>query len=65
MNAFNDLEKKLVEACTFLNMPGVRFALQHSRGPLAGAGQDTLEFYISPNPAKRRSLWPRSPAAAS
>ena len=52
LNAFNDLEKKLVEACTFLNMPGVRFALQHSRGPLAGAGQDTLEFYISPNPGE-------------
>ena len=52
LSAFSDLEKKLVEACTFLNMPGVRFALQHTRGPLAGAGQDTLEFYISPNPGE-------------
>lgn len=50
--AFEDLEKKLVEACTFLNMPGVRFVLRHSRGPLAGAGQDSIEFYISPNPGE-------------
>ncbi|HJB20606.1 MAG TPA: DNA repair protein RecN [Candidatus Fournierella merdavium] len=52
LEAFRDLEQKLVKACTFLNMPGVRFALQHTRGPLAGAGQDTLEFYISPNPGE-------------
>ena len=39
-------------SCTFLNMPGVRFVLRHSRGPLAGSGQDTLEFYISPNPGE-------------
>lgn len=52
LNAFERMEKQLVEACTFLNMPGVRFALQHNRGPLAGAGQDTLEFYISTNPGE-------------
>ena len=33
-------------------MPGVRFTLQHSRGPLAGTGQDTVEFYISANPGE-------------
>ena len=50
--AFEAMEKQLVEACTFLNMPGVRFTLQHSRGPLAGTGQDTVEFYISANPGE-------------
>ena len=52
LNAFASLEKELVASCTFLNMPGVRFVLRHSRGPLAGSGQDTLEFYISPNPGE-------------
>lgn len=50
--AFKAMERQLVEACTFLNMPGVRFTLQHSCGPLAGAGQDTIEFYISANPGE-------------
>ncbi|WP_395152043.1 DNA repair protein RecN [uncultured Allofournierella sp.] len=52
LKAFSRMEEQLVEACTFLNMPGVRFVLQHSRGPLAGAGQDTVEFYISTNPGE-------------
>ena len=52
LRAFAAMERQLVDACTFLNMPGVRFVLHHSRGPLAGAGQDTLEFYISPNPGQ-------------
>ena len=33
-------------------MPVVLFALRHSRGPLAGAGHDTIEFYISTNPGE-------------
>ena len=33
-------------------MPGIRFALQHTRGPLASSGQDTIEFYISANPGE-------------
>lgn len=49
LDAFTRMEQQLVEACSFLNMPGVRFVLQHSRGPLAGSGQDTIEFYISTN----------------
>ncbi|OUN85724.1 DNA repair protein RecN [Gemmiger sp. An50] len=49
LNAFERMEQQLVEACTFLNMPGTRFVLQHSRGPLASSGQDTVEFYISTN----------------
>ena len=47
--AFDALQGQLVEAPTFLNMPGIRFVLQHSRGPLALAGQDSVEFYISAN----------------
>lgn len=50
--AFARMEKELVEACAFLNMPGTRFTLQHSVGPLAGSGQDSLEFYISTNPGE-------------
>lgn len=49
LTAFERMEQQLVEACAFLNMPGTRFVLQHSRGPLAGSGQDTVEFYISTN----------------
>ncbi len=47
--AFESLQGQLVEALTFLNMPGIRFVLRHSRGPLASAGQDSVEFYISAN----------------
>lgn len=49
LTAYERMEQQLVEACTFLNMPGTRFVLQHSRGPLAGSGQDTVELYISTN----------------
>lgn len=52
LEAFRQLEKQLEDACTFLNMPGVRFTLHHSRGPLAGSGQDIAEFYISANPGE-------------
>lgn len=50
--AFEQLNEKIHATLEFLNMPGVRFALQHSRGPLASHGQDTLEFYISTNPGE-------------
>ena len=52
LKAFEALNVQLIEALTFLNMPGIRFTLQHSRGPLASAGQDTVEFYISANPGE-------------
>lgn len=52
LEAFRQLEKQLEDACTFLNMPGVRFTLHHSKGPLAGSGQDIAEFYISANPGE-------------
>lgn len=50
--AFEQLNEKITQTLDFLNMPGVRLTLQHSRGPLASRGQDTLEFYISTNPGE-------------
>lgn len=52
LNAFEALNQQITKELAFLNMPGIRFALQHSRGPLASAGQDTVEFYISANPGE-------------
>ena len=52
LRAFEDLNAQITQALAFLNMPGIRFALKHSRGPLASAGQDTIEFYISTNPGE-------------
>lgn len=49
LDAFEGLQEQITQALTFLNMPNIRFVLQHSRGPLASAGQDTVEFYISAN----------------
>lgn len=52
LRAFEALNVQLIQALEFLNMPGIRFSLNHSRGPLASAGQDTIEFYISANPGE-------------
>lgn len=52
LTAFEQLNAKITRTLDFLNMPGVRLTLQHSRGPLASRGQDTLEFYISTNPGE-------------
>ena len=52
LDAFERFKKQLIEALNFLNMPGIRFALIHSVGPLAGTGQDTVEFYLSANPGE-------------
>ena len=52
LQAFESLNRKILDTLAFLNMPGVRFTLQHTRGPLASQGQDTLEFYISTNPGE-------------
>ncbi len=49
LQAFEALNPKIQSALEFLNMPGVRLSLQHSRGPLASRGQDTMEFYIATN----------------
>lgn len=50
--AFERFNTEISQALDFLNMPGIRFALHHTKGPLASAGQDTVEFYISTNPGE-------------
>ena len=52
LNAFDDMNKQMLSALAFLNMPGIRFTLRHQRGALASAGQDTVEFLISTNPGE-------------
>ena len=49
LQAFDSMNREIGEALAFLNMPGIRFTLQHTKGPLAGSGQDTVEFYVSTN----------------
>lgn len=49
LEAFAELNPKIQNALEFLNMPGVRLSLEHSRGPLSSRGQDTIEFYIATN----------------
>lgn len=49
LDAFAELNPKIQDALSFLNMPGVCLSLEHSRGPLSSRGQDTLEFYIATN----------------
>ena len=49
LKAFDELNKRISGTLDFLNMPGVRMTLRHSRGPLASHGQDSIEFYISTN----------------
>ena len=49
LDAFAELNPKIQNALSFLNMPGVCLSLEHSRGALSSRGQDTLEFYIATN----------------
>ena len=52
LKGFASLNKQMKAALEFLNMPGIRFALKHARGPLSSHGQDTVEFLISTNPGE-------------
>lgn len=52
LKAFDSMNRQMLSALAFLNMPGIRFTLHHQRGPLASAGQDTVEFLISTNPGE-------------
>ena len=52
LNAFEALNKRISGTLDFLNMPGVRMTLRHTRGRLASHGQDSIEFYISTNPGE-------------
>ena len=52
LKAFEELNTRISGTLDFLNMPGVRMTLRHTRGPLASHGQDSAEFYISTNPGE-------------
>lgn len=52
LKGFAAMNKEMKAALEFLNMPGIRFALKHTRGPLSSHGQDTVEFLISTNPGE-------------
>ena len=52
LKAFEELNTRISGTLDFLNMPGVRMTLRHTRGPLASHGQDSVEFYISTNPGE-------------
>ena len=52
LKAFEELNTHISGTLDFLNMPGVRMTLRHTRGPLASHGQDSIEFYISTNPGE-------------
>ena len=52
LKAFEELNTRISGTLDFLNMPGVRMTLRHTRGPLASHGKDSVEFYISTNPGE-------------
>lgn len=52
LKGFAAMNNQMKAALEFLNMPGIRFALKHARGPLSSHGQDTVEFLISTNPGE-------------
>ena len=52
LKGFAAMNKEMKAALEFLNMPGIRFALKHARGPLSSHGQDSVEFLISTNPGE-------------
>ena len=52
LKAFEELNTRISGTLDFLNMPGVRMTLRHTRGPLASHGQDSIEFYISTIPGE-------------
>ena len=52
LKAFEELNTRISGTLDFLNIPGVRMTLRHTRGPLASHGQDSVEFYISTNPGE-------------
>ena len=47
LKAFEELNTRISGTLDFLNMPGVRMTLRHTRH-----GQDSVEFYISTNPGE-------------
>lgn len=59
LKGFAAMNKEMKAALEFLNMPGIRFALKHTRGPLSSHGQDTVEFLISTNPGEEPKPLPK------
>lgn len=49
LKAFERFDAQMTKELSFLNMPGIRFSLEHKSGALASMGQDSIEFYISTN----------------
>ncbi len=49
INAFEHFNTEILQALSFLNMPGIKLSLVHTAGTLTSMGQDTIEFYISAN----------------
>ena len=52
LKGFAAMNKEMKAALEFLNMPGIRFALKHTRGPLSSHGQDTVEFFDFDEPRR-------------
>ena len=52
LEAFERFNAQITDALRFLNRPGIRFTRSHKKGPLAGSGQDSVEFNISTNPGE-------------
>ena len=52
LKGFTAMNRQMKQALEFLNMPGIRFALRHAKGPLSSHGQDQVEFLISTNPGE-------------
>ena len=53
LKGFTAMNRQMKQALEFLNMPGIRFALRHAKGPLSSHGQDQVEFLISTNPGEK------------
>ena len=52
LKGFTAMNKEMRAALEFLNMPGIRFALKHARGPLSSHGPGTVEYLIASNPGE-------------
>ena len=46
LKAFEELNTRISGTLDFLNMPGVRMTLRHTRGPLASHGQDNVGWCL-------------------
>ena len=56
LKAFEELNRRISGTLDFLNMPGVRMTLRHTRGPLASHGQDSVAKIASGGELSRITL---------